>query len=235
MQKTYNDFLNDLAFRESGGSYDKVNSIGYLGKYQMGELALIDTGYYLVDSRNDNTFLDKNWTGKDGVHSKTDFLKKPQAQENAIREYMAINWKYIMSNGIDRFVGKVQKGILLTVSGLLAGAHLGGIRRLRNFVKHGIIETDKNKVAITEYIQKFSDYETPFQPRKKLTGIKKDKKGKTLMYQVDGLEWLSKKDAIHSVKNAELDAVLVKNGVGKVFLRTPPDHSLSNNLIKVKM
>ena len=48
--KKYDDFLNALGIRESGGDYTKQNTIGYVGKYQMGEAALIDTGYYKKDS-----------------------------------------------------------------------------------------------------------------------------------------------------------------------------------------
>lgn len=43
--KEYNTFLNDLGARESSNDYESVNRLGYLGKYQMGKLALIDAGY----------------------------------------------------------------------------------------------------------------------------------------------------------------------------------------------
>jgi hypothetical protein len=46
---SYRDFLDALGERESGGDYGVVNSYGYLGKYQFGELALIDVGYYTAD------------------------------------------------------------------------------------------------------------------------------------------------------------------------------------------
>lgn len=47
--KGYASFLNDLGGRASGGDYNVVNQYGYLGKYQMGRSALIDTGYYKKD------------------------------------------------------------------------------------------------------------------------------------------------------------------------------------------
>lgn len=43
--KKYDDFLNALGARESGGDYTKENMIGYVGKYQMSEANLIDTRY----------------------------------------------------------------------------------------------------------------------------------------------------------------------------------------------
>lgn len=54
MTKTYNDFLYILGERESGGyaklgftsQYLVVNKPGFLGKYQMGEQALDEAGYY---------------------------------------------------------------------------------------------------------------------------------------------------------------------------------------------
>ena len=46
MTKTLEDFYNDLGARESGGNYKAVNSFGYIGKYQMGEAAMVDAGYY---------------------------------------------------------------------------------------------------------------------------------------------------------------------------------------------
>ena len=43
---SYDEFFEALGFQESSNSYNKVNRIGYLGKYQMGESVLIDLGYY---------------------------------------------------------------------------------------------------------------------------------------------------------------------------------------------
>lgn len=44
--KTLEEWLEELAKRESNGNYSAVNPFGYLGKYQMGEGALTDVGYY---------------------------------------------------------------------------------------------------------------------------------------------------------------------------------------------
>ncbi len=46
MTKTLEKFFEDLGFRESCGDYKVVNNIGFLGKYQMGESALVDACYY---------------------------------------------------------------------------------------------------------------------------------------------------------------------------------------------
>jgi len=74
--KDYEAFLSALGLRESSGRYDVENPWGYLGKYQMGEAALIDAGYYLQDGTAKNDWKGK-WTGKDGVWSKEDYLSSP--------------------------------------------------------------------------------------------------------------------------------------------------------------
>lgn len=230
--KTYDAFFEALGQRESGGNYNAINKrFRYLGKYQMGEESLIDTGYYKDDGRKtDNRFLDQFWTGKDGIKSKQDFLSNSKAQENAIREYMKVNWRYIQNLNLDLYVGQTIKGFFITTSGILAGAHLGGWERLRKFLKLGIIEADGNGVLITEYIEKFAGYDTPFKPRKRLTGIRKNKFGKTIAYQLDKKLWVDKETAIQMVRDMLLDGVIVNSPTGNVFLRTRPDNSLSNNL-----
>jgi hypothetical protein len=231
MSKTYEAFLLALADSESSRRYDVVNTKGFLGKYQMGERALIDCGYYKRDGKISNSFLDKFWTSKDGVKSKQEFLDNPKAQENAIRDYMKVQWGYIIFHNLDRSVGQKVNGILIATSGLLAGCHLGGHGNLNAFIKQGTEFEDDYNTRISGYIQKFAGYDTPFKPRKKLTAVKKDKKGVAIFYQFDAKEWISKETAIRMVKNLELDGVVVTNTKGTVFLRTPPDQKMGNNLV----
>ena len=156
----YKDFLRALGYRESGGRYYIENSYGYLGKYQMGESALKDAGYYKGDPTRRNDWIGE-WTGKDGVWSKEDFLRNPRAQENAIREYHRKTWKYLKALGLDRYVGKTVGGIYITESGLLGGAHLLGAGNVKKFLKSNgrIIPKDGYGTPITEYISKFSGYD----------------------------------------------------------------------------
>ena len=64
-------FLDDLAILESGGNYKAFNKYGYAGKYQMGEMAMIDAGY-------SETYADRNSKYLLGIIG--DEIKK--AQEN---------------------------------------------------------------------------------------------------------------------------------------------------------
>lgn len=169
--KTYERYLQALARKESGGladPYRAQNQAGYLGKYQMGELALIDAGYYRRDGTSRNDYHGK-WTGKDAIHSKEDFLNSPQAQENAIRAYNRKQWGYIRHYGLDEFVGTtLSNGQTLTASGLLAGAHLVGVGNLQKYLHSDgkTVPRDGNKTAISHYIDAMADFDLPFQARR---------------------------------------------------------------------
>jgi len=157
----YEDFLRALGYRESSGRYNIENRYGYLGKYQMGEMALKDAGYYKGDSTPRINDWIGEWTGKDGVWSKEDFLNNPQAQENAIREFHKKVWKYIKALGLDKYVGKTVAGIKITESGLIGGAHLVGVLNLKRFLHSNgqIIPKDGNGTPITHYIELLNGYD----------------------------------------------------------------------------
>jgi hypothetical protein len=154
--KEYNIFLNDLGARESSNDYKSVNQLGYLGKYQMGKLALIDAGYKDKDG---------NWTGKNGVNSKEDFLNSPEAQENSFDEYKRSQWRDIKHRKLDQFIGKEVGGIEITASGLLAGAHLRGVAGgIKKYLESDGKDdpTDANGTRVSEYLRKFKGYEVPY-------------------------------------------------------------------------
>lgn len=159
---TYDDFLDALGERESGSDYGIVNDYGYLGKYQFGELALIDVGYYRVDGTAENDFGKEYWTGKDGIDSKADFLADGAVQEQAIRAYMKLQWVYLSET--ERFAGQTIGGLKMTESGLLAGAHLLGAGAVTAFLEGGAVAppSDAFGTAITEYMTLFAGYDTPF-------------------------------------------------------------------------
>ena len=72
------EFLSALFQSEAGGKYQVINKYGYVGKYQFGESALSDLGYYVPDGSspyvtkpNGNKVFQYQWTGtwtgKDGI------------------------------------------------------------------------------------------------------------------------------------------------------------------------
>lgn len=158
--KTTQDFFDALGKRESGGNYKAFNKYGYAGKYQMGEAALIDAGYYKKRGNYNN-----DWSGiflgRDNVYSINDFLNNPKAQENAQIAYKRRQWLYLKAVGADKFVGKFINGYTITPSGLLAGAHLKGAGGVIEYLKSGGKNNPKDAfgTSVESYIKNFGGYD----------------------------------------------------------------------------
>ena len=159
--KSLQEFLDALGARESAGNYRAFNKYGYAGKYQMGEMALIDCGYYIKPSKKYNNDWSGNFLGKDSVYSIQDFLDNPQAQENAQIIFKKKQWKYLKSVGADKYVGRMINGYKITPSGLLAGAHLNGATSVIKYLKSDGKTTIKDGFGTTleSYMKNFADYD----------------------------------------------------------------------------
>ena len=161
IMKTLQQFLNDLGSRESGGNYKAFNKYGYAGKYQMGEPALIDAGYYRKPSRKYNNDWTGDFTGKDNVYSIQDFLNNAKAQENAQIIFKKKQWGYLKAVGADKYTGLFINGYIITPSGLLAGAHLKGAGAVIEYLKSDGKNNSKDAfgTSIESYIKQFADYD----------------------------------------------------------------------------
>ena len=137
----YIGFKEALAFKESRGNYRKVNSLGYLGKYQFGETTLNRIRIY-------------------DTHS---FLNDPKLQEDAFYALCSLN-KWILIRDIKRSVGKKINGIEITESGILAAAHLAGAGNVKKYLRsNGEINTyDAYGSDVQHYMKKFAGYDTSF-------------------------------------------------------------------------
>lgn len=159
--KTLQQFLNDLGARESAGNYKAFNRYGYAGKYQMGEAALIDAGYYRKPSRRYNNDWSGEFLGKDGVKSIQDFLNNPHAQENAQIIFKKKQWSYLKAVGAHNYLGLIINGFLITPSGLLAGTHLKGAGSVIEYLKSRgkSIGKDAFGTSVESYIKQFANYD----------------------------------------------------------------------------
>ncbi|MBR5555699.1 hypothetical protein IKU74_06795 [bacterium] len=171
MTKTLDEFYNDLGARESGGNYSSINKYGYIGKYQMGEAAMIDAGYYKKASGRYNNDWTGQFTGKDGVYSIEDFLKNKQAQENAQKAFKQVQWEQLKAIGADKYIGKEINGVKVTQSGLLAAAHLKGPGAVKEYLQSDgkNIPRDAFGTSVENYMKKFEGYDVS-----NVTGIKND-------------------------------------------------------------
>jgi len=134
---SHSDFLNAIGFKESGNRYDIVNRFGYMGKYQFGKRTLRGLGFKV---------------------SKEEFLNSPKIQEEAMYKLLQTNKRYLKKY-IDKYEGEIVHGVLVTESGLLAAAHLGGAGSVKKWFRTGKVRKDGNGVKITTYMERFSGYE----------------------------------------------------------------------------
>lgn len=158
--KSLQDFLDDLGARESGGNYKAFNRYGYAGKYQMGEMALIDAGYYKKNPPYNNDWKG-TFIGRDGICSIKDFLESPTAQENAQIVFKKRQWAYLRALGADKYVDMIINGYKITKSGLLAGAHLKGAGAVISYLQSNGKNNPKDAfgTSIESYMKKFAGYE----------------------------------------------------------------------------
>ena len=136
VKSQYELFLDAIGHQESGNRYHIVNRYGYMGKYQFGKSTLK--------------------TLKIKVSTKQ-FLKDTLLQEEAMLKLLLHNKKRLQKY-IDKYEGKVVHGILVTESGLLAAAHLGGQGSVKKWFRNGRIRKDGNGVKITSYMKRFGGY-----------------------------------------------------------------------------
>lgn len=171
------DFLSALFQSEGGGNYKVINKFGYVGKYQFGESALIDLGYYVSDGSspwikmpNDHKVFKYQWkgtwTGKDGINSLEDFRNSPDEQDVAAVSWVRLLCSRAHKAGADKYEGKVVSGISITHSGIVGAAHLKGFGTAEH---PGVMQfltsngkqdpADANGTSVSEYIEKFNDYD----------------------------------------------------------------------------
>jgi len=131
------EFLSAIGHRESGNRYGITNKWGYMGKYQFGRSTLKGLGFKVT---------------------KEEFLSNPQLQEEAMLSLLLHN-KEKLQEYIDIFDGQTVNGMLITESGILAAAHLGGQGSVKRYFKNGKVFRDGNGTKITSYMDRFSGYD----------------------------------------------------------------------------
>jgi hypothetical protein len=174
--------LEALGAFESGlpsgdpNQYKVENSLGFMGKYQFGEPLLIDLGYYKADvfygNGADKNYWRGTWTGKRGINSQEEFKNLPDVQEAAIREAFNLNWQRVNSTleaegqSINNYIGQskmfvdsgVSKTITISLSGILAGAHLRGPYGVAKLLLNNEVSHDEFGTSILRYIEEYGGY-----------------------------------------------------------------------------
>jgi hypothetical protein len=168
-------FLAKLAAMENGGRTGGTNVLGYAGKYQMGEAALIDAGYYEPDGTKANDWRGR-WTGKGRIRSLQQFLASEAGQDEAVTAFHEKNWTAIQQRGLDKFLGRNVGGIDITKSGLLAGAHLLGVGGVETFLRSGgtKVPRDGNGMPVSVYLDKLGGMDVDAGARRRAAPVDPD-------------------------------------------------------------
>jgi len=179
----FNDMLEALGERETGlasgdsRQYKFVNpQLYFLGKYQFAEVLLIRLGYYRSSSYFGNgankNYWKGRWTGKNGINSKAEFLNSPEVQEKAIREAFGVYWQDINNlmnkrgKSIESYLSQVKtfndngksRTIKITLSGIIAAAHLKGPDKVVDLLVSGKVSQDPFGTSILSYLEEFGGY-----------------------------------------------------------------------------
>ena len=146
-EKATESLTDILGMSESSNNYKAKNSIGYVGKYQFGGMALEDTGYKIKGK----------WTGKDGVNSEEDWLNNPEAQEKAMSDLVRRNTSALNKWGTFDHVGTVFNGVNVTRDGILAASHLVGAKGVDRMFESGKVPKDDFGTTALKYMKKFDN------------------------------------------------------------------------------
>jgi hypothetical protein len=137
--KTFIGFQESIGSRESRCVYNKVNSFGYLGKYQFGVSTL--------------KFL--------GIYDTSAFLRNRDLQEKAFMANLSLN-KWHLQDEIQKYSGTIIRGVEITESGILAAAHLGGVSSIKRFLRTNGIRKFKDGygTSVVDYLRDFGGFDT---------------------------------------------------------------------------
>ena len=132
-------FLEAIAHFESNDRYDVVNPYGFLGRYQFSPITIRHLGYDILNE---------------------DFLRNKRLQDEVMLAYMRENYVSLRPY-IEQYNNTNYKGIYITTSSILAGAHFAGPTGMRRFLlsrSDSVGKTDANGMTLRRYMTKFSDY-----------------------------------------------------------------------------
>lgn len=142
----FDNLRDKIREKESSNNYSVENSLGYIGGYQMGAMALETLGYVKPGtSKKGNSALNdpSNWTGKNGAESKEVFLSNPELQDTAYDENVNSNYQQLVNNGTINGDSTPKE-----IAGYLAASHLLGANGAKNLDK-----VDANNISGKTYFE----------------------------------------------------------------------------------
>lgn len=143
-ESEFNRFVADLGKRESGNNWKSVNCIGCFGEWQFKESTVHYLGFRQVTLKK---------------FKKNPEVFPPELQRKALESLIKVNMALLKD--YERYIGQTINGVLVTRSGMIAAAHLGGARSVRLFLTSGgkLDKKDTLGTAVSNYMRKFSFYD----------------------------------------------------------------------------
>ena len=132
-------FLEAIARFESNDRYDVVNPYGFLGRYQFSPTTIRHLGYDILNE---------------------EFLRNARLQDEIMLAYMRENYVSLRPY-IEEYNNTNYKGMYITTSSILAGAHFAGAMGMKRFLLNkldSIGTVVANGMTLRKYMTKFSDY-----------------------------------------------------------------------------
>jgi hypothetical protein len=139
MNFDYNSYANALGKRESSNNYNADNHLGYIGKYQLGSMALESVGLMKPGSGKKgfkSTYDSSNWNINGGYQS---FLNNPKMQEDAMKKYTMMN------------LSSLKRLNVINDNSSEQDAHLKGPGGAKDFILGGKESKDAFGTKISEY------------------------------------------------------------------------------------
>jgi hypothetical protein len=141
VEEPLSEYQRALIASESSGRSNVVNERGYRGLTQGGDAAISD----FKDQEGLN-FTDE------------EYLNSPDLQMQFQRWYEQKTIDYVMDKGLDAYIGKVIKGVPITMSSLLGMAHIGGDFGMQQFLETGgRYDPNDGKTSLSDYGRKFAN------------------------------------------------------------------------------
>jgi hypothetical protein len=149
-----NAYLDSLAIPESGKPTKyplKVKGIIYKSPYHIMNISTNAAGKWQL------TPIARKDIGYKGTLKQ--FLNSEEVQKKSVIALIKKNSMYIAYyiKDFQKYIGKTIKGVVITYSGMLAAAHIGGVGSLKAFLTHGYNASDGNQ-TVKSYMQMFGGF-----------------------------------------------------------------------------
>ena len=140
-EEPLSEYQRALIASESSGRSDVVNESGYRGLTQGGDAAISDF---------------KDQEGLDFTDE--EYINSPDLQMQFQRWYEQKTINYVMDKGLDAYIGRVIKGVPITMSSLLGMAHIGGDFGMQQFLETGgRYDPNDGNTSLSDYGRKFAN------------------------------------------------------------------------------